>query len=319
MQKPIDIALAKAMIRIIDAKDRYTNSHSQRVAHYAAMIAKFMGKSVQQQTNIYMAGLLHDVGKIRIPDAILNKNGRLSDAEFEMIKLHPVIGYHILKDVTNLPMISMGAKYHHERYDGMGYPNGLAQEEIPEIARIIGVADAYDAMTSTRSYRDILPQEKVRSEIIRGRGKQFDPEIAAVMLERIDEDTGYNMRQQIDFRRKILAVDDQAETLHLITNALKDEPGYTIHTAKSGLEALALYLDTPFDLAILDVQMPGMDGFELYRKMMLVRHIPVVFLTASSELDTILRAERAGVDDYLVKPIMPQVLREIVSILMMTV
>ena len=130
---------------------------------------------------------MHDVGKIGVPDDIINKPGRLSDEEFAQIKLHPVFGNQILSSIKQSPYLSIGAHYHHERYDGKGYPEGLAGDDIPRIARIIAVADAYDAMTSTRSYRGALDRIRVRDEIEAGIGKQFDAEYATIMLHLIDD------------------------------------------------------------------------------------------------------------------------------------
>ncbi len=142
-----------------------------------------------------MMGLLHDVGKIGIPDSIINKPGKLTDEEYDVIKRHPVIGSQILKNINEMPKLSIGARWHHERYDGTGYPDGLAGEEIPEEARIIAVADSYDAMSSNRSYHGIFPQSKIREEIVFGSGTQFDPRFADIMLKMIDEDEKYTMRE----------------------------------------------------------------------------------------------------------------------------
>ena len=142
-----------------------------------------------------MMGLLHDIGKIGVPEAIINKNGKLTDEEFAKIKEHPSVGYEILRNVTELPTLATGARWHHERYDGRGYPDKLSGLDIPEEARIIAVADAYDAMTSNRSYRGLMPQEKVREQISNGRGSQFDPKFADVMLNMIDEDKDYKMHE----------------------------------------------------------------------------------------------------------------------------
>ena len=180
----------------IDAKDTYTKGHSSRVAKYSREIARRMGKKQGEMDEIYFAGLLHDVGKIGIPDAIINKPDKLTEEEFAVIQTHPSIGAGILGTISEMPTISVGAHYHHERYDGKGYPDGLVGEEIPELARIIGTADAYDAMSSKRSYRDILPQEVVRREIEKGKGLQFDPVIADIMLTIIDEDKEYNLREK---------------------------------------------------------------------------------------------------------------------------
>ena len=174
----LSLQVVKTLASAIDAKDRYTNGHSSRVAKYSKEIARRAGKPVEFQDEIYFIALLHDIGKIGIPDYILNKNSKLTDEEYETIKQHPSIGVEILKNITEMPKIEIGAHYHHERFDGKGYPEGLAGYGIPEIGRIIAVADAYDAMTSRRSYRSGLPQETVRSEIVRGRGQQFDPDFA---------------------------------------------------------------------------------------------------------------------------------------------
>ena len=191
----MSMQIVRTMSRAIDAKDEYTNGHSLRVADYARRIAARVGKTEEEQENIYMLALLHDVGKIGVNDAIITKKSRLTDEEYAAIKTHTSIGAEILQDITELPDIAIGAHWHHERYDGKGYPDKLAGEEIPEIARMIAVADTYDAMTSKRSYRDTLPQEVVRSEIEKGAGTQFDPVFAAVMLDMIDEDTDYQMRE----------------------------------------------------------------------------------------------------------------------------
>ena len=189
---------AGALSSSIDAKDRYTHGHSKRVAEYSERIAKAAGMSKEECEEIYFAALLHDVGKIGIPDSIINKEGRLTDEEFDIIKTHPVIGNQILSMISQSPYLSIGAYYHHERYDGRGYPKGLKGEDIPALARIIGVADAYDAMTSKRSYRDPLPQYFVREEFVKGIGVQFDPEYAQIMIHFIDQDSEYLMKERVE-------------------------------------------------------------------------------------------------------------------------
>ena len=189
------LQIVQALAASVDAKDRYTHGHSSRVAQYAREIAGRAGYSRQEQDEIYMMGLLHDVGKIGIRDTIINKAGRLTDEEFAEIKTHPAVGAEILAKITDLPELKIGARWHHERYDGRGYPDGLTGEEIPEVARIIAVADTYDAMTSNRSYRRQMPQEQVRAEIERCSGSQFDPRFAGIMMAMIDEDKAYAMRE----------------------------------------------------------------------------------------------------------------------------
>lgn len=181
--------------KTIDAKDKYTNGHSERVAKYSREIARRAGMSEIEQKDIFFMGLLHDVGKIGVPDTVINKPGKLTDEEFALIKKHPVTGFEILKDITEMPGIGQGARWHHERYGGGGYPDGISGEDVPVYARIIGVADAYDAMTSKRSYRDVLPQDVVRSEIEKGIGTQFDPTFAKIMLDMIKADVYYEMHE----------------------------------------------------------------------------------------------------------------------------
>lgn len=191
----MSINTVQTLAQAIDAKDSYTNGHSLRVAKYSVMLAERMGFNAEEQGRVQYIALLHDVGKIGIADSILNKNGKLTDEEYEIIKSHSSIGAKILSNINELPDVATGAKYHHERYDGKGYPTGLKGEEIPLIARIIAVADSYDAMTSKRSYRDALPQKVVREEIAKGLGSQFDPAIGAIMLQIIDEDKEYTLRE----------------------------------------------------------------------------------------------------------------------------
>ena len=189
---------ATALADTIDTKDTYTHGHSTRVAEYSRKLAELNGKSEQECDEVYYTALLHDVGKIGVPISIINKPGKLTDKEYEIIKQHTAKGAQILGRISKFPYLSLGAYYHHERCDGKGYPKGLNGEEIPEIARIIGVADAYDAMTSIRSYRDPIPQDKVREEIVTGMGTQFDPKYARLMIHMIDIDSEYEMKERAE-------------------------------------------------------------------------------------------------------------------------
>ena len=304
--------IIRALVRTIDAKDRYTNGHSIRVAEYSKEIAKRMNKSEKEQENIYYAGLLHDVGKIRVPGAVINKPGKLTDEEYEQIKVHPITSYHILKDIYEDKTVALGAKFHHERFDGNGYPNGLQEENIPEIARIIGVADTYDAMASNRSYRKALPQDVIRSEIEKGRGSQFDPEIADIMLQMIDEDKAYAMKETKSLHKRVLVVDDQAINVKMVEFIMQDEPMYEIVSADSGKRALEILEEQEINLILLDLVMPDMDGFETLEKIKEKYDIPVVFMTGDKNIETLERAGKYGVDDYLTKPFLPLALKEIV-------
>lgn len=175
------------MAGLIDAKDPYTKEHSRRVAEYSVELGKRMGLSKEELQNLYYIALMHDCGKIGTTDVILNKNARLSDEERVAIETHTIAGGKALKNFTAIKGISDGAMYHHERYDGKGYPEGLAGEEIPLCARIICVADSFDTMNSDRCYRAKLPMEQILKELNDNMGKQFDPNIVIHMIAMIKE------------------------------------------------------------------------------------------------------------------------------------
>lgn len=191
----LSMQVVKTLAGAVDAKDKYTQGHSTRVAEYSREIARSAGFSEADQEKIYMMGLLHDVGKIGVPDSVINKPTKLTPDEYEMIQSHPIVGHDILKNITELPDLAVAARWHHERYDGKGYPDGLAGTDIPDAVRIIAVADAYDAMSSRRSYHDVFAQEYIKSELRSGAGTQFDPRYAEIMLDMIEEDVEYCMRE----------------------------------------------------------------------------------------------------------------------------
>lgn len=176
-----------AFARSIDIKDKYTNGHSMRVAKYARLIAKKAGFNDKEAEAVYNIGLLHDIGKITVPDDILNKAGRLDDDEYNVIKKHTSNGSEILKEIQIAPELAIGAQYHHERMDGRGYPYGKGGDEIPEIAQIIAVADTFDAMYSTRPYRKQMPIEKVVAELERSAGTQLSEQYVKLLIQLIHE------------------------------------------------------------------------------------------------------------------------------------
>ncbi len=310
--KDLFLQTVTALSEAVDAKDRYTSGHSKRVAEYSRMIAERLGKSKEEQDEIYRAGLLHDVGKIRIPVDIINKPGKLTEDEYNIIKVHPVTGYHILSGISGSEQIAIAAKYHHERYDGKGYPNGLAGESIPEVARILGVADSYDAMTSNRSYRSGLPQDVVKEEILKGRGTQFDPEIADIMLQLMEEDKNYIMRQTDFLQRKILIVDDEPMNHKMLRHIMQDEPCYELTAVKSGSEALKELNREQFDLIFLDVMMPDMDGLETLRHIRKIYNTPVVLMSGNKTLEAAADFAELGCNDYITKPFLPLLIKEVV-------
>lgn len=188
--KKITLQCISAVVSTIDAKDPFSSGHSMRVAEYTVEIARRMG--LDNLDNIYFIALLHDIGKIGIADDILKRVGRLMPEEYALMKQHTEFGRVILSSVTSLPGITEGAKYHHEHYDGTGYNEGLAGERIPLIGRIIGVADAYDAMTSPRSYRRGLSKTEAMNELNRCSGSQFDPNVAKIMVQMLNEGFSVN-------------------------------------------------------------------------------------------------------------------------------
>lgn len=189
MYKEIIDQSLKTFAGTIDAKDKYTNGHSLRVAKYSQELARRMNMSKEEQERIYYIAMLHDIGKIGIPDSILNKPGKLTDEERQIIQKHPAIGADILKNYTAIEGIADGARYHHERIDGNGYCEGISGDDIPLIARIIGVADTYDAMSSKRCYRDSLSSDVIIEELKRVAGSQLDQDIVPHMLDMIEDGT----------------------------------------------------------------------------------------------------------------------------------
>ena len=183
----ISLQMMQTLATTIEAKDEYTRGHSYRVAEYAALIAKELGWSQDEITNLKHAAHLHDIDKIGIPDSVLNKPTQLTENEDNLLKKHTIIGAEILKDVTLIPHVVEVTRNHHEHYDGSGYPDGLAGTEIPIYARIIAVADCYDAMNSRRIYRNALSQDEIYEEILKNKGTQFDPEIADIFLTLLTE------------------------------------------------------------------------------------------------------------------------------------
>lgn len=179
--------MIEVFAKCVDLKDEYTNGHSERVAEYSELLAKKLGKSDKQAHEIYNMAMLHDIGKISIPDNILNKNGRPTDEEYAILKSHTTKGHEVLKLITIAPEISIGAWYHHERPDGRGYPRGVKGDEIPIEGQIIAVADTFDAMYSTRAYRRQMDIQDVLNELKRVSGTQLNGEIVAKLIELVDE------------------------------------------------------------------------------------------------------------------------------------
>jgi HD-GYP domain-containing protein (c-di-GMP phosphodiesterase class II) len=183
VQRSLFMGTVRALSSAIDAKHPYTHGHSERVAYLARELARSVGLGEDEVERVHIAGIVHDVGKIGVAEATLSKPGLLTDEEFEEIKRHPVVGYEILKDIPPMREMLPGVLHHHERWDGGGYPHRLAGEDIPLMGRLIAVADAFDAMSSTRSYRDELPRAEVHRRLREGAGSQWDANLVAAFLE----------------------------------------------------------------------------------------------------------------------------------------
>ncbi|MEQ8791084.1 MAG: HD-GYP domain-containing protein [Pirellulaceae bacterium] len=191
-------SVVRALTSAIDAKDPYTCGHSDRVARVSVRLAQELGVDETTINTLYMAGLLHDIGKIGIDDSVLRKPGRLTDAEYEHIKLHPELGHRILADIRQLSKVLPIVLHHHEQWDGKGYPHGLEGEEIPLLARIAAVADAFDAMSSDRPYRKGMPMEKVESIFRDGAGKQWDAQVVDAFFASLDDILDITSRERAD-------------------------------------------------------------------------------------------------------------------------
>ena len=179
----------------VEAKDTYTRGHSDRVSAYSVLLGEKLGLSEKELNDLKIGGLFHDIGKIGVPDSILLKDSKLTDDEYSEIKNHPAIGAHILSNATIFSDIIPIVKHHHERFDGFGYPGKLKGEEIPYLARITAVADAFDAMTSKRTYRNSLSLDVVKAELEKCKGTQFDPECADAFLDILNNN--YDKIQEI--------------------------------------------------------------------------------------------------------------------------
>ncbi|WP_315073707.1 HD-GYP domain-containing protein [uncultured Clostridium sp.] len=178
--------IINSMVATLEAKDLYTYGHSTRVAEMAYALGKILGMTEKELKQIHIAGDLHDIGKIGVPDSVLNKPGKLELNEWELMKKHPFIGYNILSKANTFKDISEVVLYHHERWDGKGYPKGLKEEEIPLASRILAVCDSVDAMKSDRPYRKSISDEICREEINKNKGTMYDSQIAECMLKNWD-------------------------------------------------------------------------------------------------------------------------------------
>ena len=303
-----------ALTKLSEIRRGSSLGHSIRVGNYTREIAYRLGLDEDFQIGAYYAGKLHDIGMITVSENLENKQGKLTDEEYEKVKLHTIAGYFLVKEMTEYPLLIDTVRWHHEKYDGSGYPNGLKGENIPLVARIVAVANAYDAMTSNRPYRKKMTQKQVIDQLESNSGTQFDPKIVDIMLEMINEDTGYEMQEVVkNSENSILVVDDDVVVHDIVENALMDD-SYSVTCASSGQEAIELMKLEEFSICLLDIQMPGMSGFDVLDWINRnKKNVQIIFLTEDKNIETIRMVQGKGAVDYVTKPISFTGLRECIK------
>jgi len=222
----VTMQMIQTLSDTIETKDEYTNGHSRRVADYSILIGKELGLSEEELSKLHYAASLHDIGKIGVPDTILNKPGKLTDEEYSIIKTHTTIGADIIKGAELISYTEDVIRYHHERFDGKGYPEGISGTDIPLLARIVSVADSYDAMNTKRIYRDSLKYDAIRNEILSNRGFQFDPDVADVMIRLMDSGDLDIQEENIDTAEGVFDLDaenlaEAGQMLSAVMNSIK--------------------------------------------------------------------------------------------------
>ena len=300
-------ATVRALSNAVEARDAYTGKHAERVTAYGMELARAVGLSLEESPQIEFGFLLHDIGKVAVPDAILFKTSKLTEEEYALIAQHPVVGAEILRDVDFLGEGKLVVRHHHERWDGTGYPDGLAGEEIPLAARVFSVADTLDALTTDRPYRPASDWSDARAEIRRVTGTQFDPDRRR-RLRRDPRRASSSACGRRAVTRTILIVDDDPMIRKLIATTLEDISGYRLQEAGDGLEAVERAVTARPEIVFLDIDMPRLNGIETCRRL---RSDPatagatIVMLTGDSG-DVVERgAQDAGADLFLTKPFSP--------------
>jgi len=291
----------------LEAKDNYIAGHSRRVTDIALAIGKKLALSEDELEDLRWGSLLHDIGKIAVDQLIVNKPGKLTAEEYEHVMTHSIVGASIVGPVVRNKRITEVIEHHHAHYNGRGLHQKLEGKDIPLLARIVAVADAYDAMTSTRPYRAALSREEALAEIRREIGRQFDPLVANTFLEISAADI-------MPEKKKILIADDEESIRLLVRSVLSND--YAVIEAADGQEALEAAQDQEPALILMDILMPNKDGLQACSEIktnLSTKAIPVVMLTViDQELDRKLSAD-LGADQYITKPFNPQDLLDTIS------
>ncbi len=295
---------AMALAEAIELKDPYTKGHCSRVRDYSVQIAKRLNLSTPDIYHLIYGSLLHDCGKIGVTEHILLFNGPLTEEKRRMMQRHSVMGFEITNKIEHLKTASFFIRQHHERWDGKGYPDGLAGAAIHVCARIIAVADTFDAMTSDRPYRQGMDTAKARHILIENKGAQFDSDIVDIFVRIVDENLVLDTAGDSQARcPTILLVDDEKNVLRAISRMLFDE-NYHILTAVTGVEALETLKNNEVDLIISDQRMPEMTGIEFLKKARILHPTVIrVMLTAYTDFNAIMEAiNDAGIYKFILKP-----------------
>lgn len=288
----------------LEAKDTYSAGHSRRVADIAMAIGKVYGLSEDELEDLRWGSLLHDIAKIAVDEKVLHKDGKLTPKEYQHVMTHPIVGACMAGSLVKKKRILDVIEHHHEHYDGSGLGQTLVGEEIPLLARIVAVADAYDAMTSDRPYRAALTREEALAQVRGGIGCQFDPDMAKIFL-------GLSEFDIVPERKTILVADDDESIRLLVRSILGND--YLVIEAADGQQAIEVARNEKPTLILMDIMMPGKDGLQACYEIKTDREtkdIPVVMLTGISQELNKKFSSTLGATDYITKPFMPRELFE---------
>jgi putative two-component system response regulator len=321
LSKETEFEISLRLGRASESRDPETGGHIKRMSHYSRLLAELYGLDNYECELILYASPLHDIGKIAIPDSILLKPGKFEKDEFEIMKTHAKLGAKLLEGADRFPILKAGqiiALEHHEKYDGSGYPNAKSAEDIHLYARIVAIADVFDALSAKRCYKDPVPLDKVLQIMKEGRGKHFDPKLIDIFLKNIDKfleirdiykDENCLPFEEIEIQSEksinIVFVDDNALNRMLVQEMLiLVFPNITIDIFEKAEDVLKLELDK-YDIILTDINMPDIDGIELYTRLREQHSYnkPIIAVTANTDDKNKQTILQYGFDDFIPKPI----------------
>jgi putative two-component system response regulator len=296
-----------ALLFALEAKDTYTAGHSRRVSDIALAIGKKYGLPNDELEDVRWGSLLHDLAKIAVDDKVLNKNGKLTSKEYQHVMTHPIVGACMTGSLIKKKRILDIIEYHHQHYNGKGLGQTLVGEEIPLLARIVAIADAYDAMTSDRPYRDALAREEALTQIREGMGRQFDPNLSKIFLDLSEHDL---VRE-----RKTIMVADDDESIRLLVRSILGND-YLVVEAANGQQAIEIAQVEKPNLILMDIMMPEKDGLQACYEIKTnqeTKDIPIIMLTGINQELNKKFSSTLGATDYIIKPFVPQELCDTVQ------